>query len=133
SPSAMRHESARCVSISSQLIFPQRRWLSCRSCSRRCCNSALASASQNVFIIGSASDDAVTLADGRGSGIDSEVVQNGHQRLAELLERCHRIPDIENRKLVAAAKADVIEPARRRAGTGGCEPADTFVILRGIH
>src|SRR5205823_3743296 len=81
----------------------------------------------------SALDHAVHLLDVGLPRVEADLLQDGHQGLAELVERLLRIPDVEDLELVAAAEACVIGAAARRARARLPEPPDRLVVLLRVH
>jgi hypothetical protein len=67
------------------------------------------------------------------AGINADLLNYGHQRLAELIEGLLRLPDFEHLELVAGSETSVMQAAGGIACTSGIETPDDLVILRGGH
>jgi len=62
--------------------------------------------------------------------IDAGFLDDGHHRLAELIEGLLRLPDVEYLELVAGAEASVIQTPSGFACTSCVQTPDDFVVLR---
>src|SRR5437762_12154090 len=69
----------------------------------------------------------------RRAGIDADLLEDRHERRAELLEGLHRLPDVDDPQIAALAVTDVVKPSGRRAGAGRGEPPNGLIVTAGIH
>src|SRR5450759_489012 len=69
----------------------------------------------------------------RLAGFNPKLLENRHQRLAELVERRLRLPHIKHHELVTRAEGRVIGPPRRMSGPSLLQPFDALVVFRGTH
>jgi hypothetical protein len=77
----------------------------------------------------SALDRVVDLRDLRRAGVGAELRHDRNERLAELLERCLRVPHVEDVEAVAALERDVVEATRRCSLARRVEALDARVVL----
>ena len=82
---------------------------------------------------GLASNDVMDRLGAGLAGIESNVLHDGHERLAKLLEGFFGLPEVDDFELVAGTDADMVEPSWRVGGACGLQPANGFVVLAGSH
>jgi hypothetical protein len=78
-------------------------------------------------------DHFVNLHHTRLAGFNPKLVENRHQRLAELVERRLRLPHIKHHEFLTGAEGRVIGSPRRMSGPGLLQPLDALVVFRGAH
>src|SRR5471032_649574 len=76
-------------------------------------------------------DHIVNLHYARLARFDPKLLENRHQRLAELVERRLRRPHIEHHELVTGAERSVIGPPSRMSRPGLLQPLDALVVFVG--
>src|SRR6266567_7031697 len=67
------------------------------------------------------------------AGVEANLLEDGHQRLTELVEGLLRLPDVEYLELVAGAEARVIQTPGGFARTSCVQTPDDIVVLCSGH
>ena len=77
-------------------------------------------------------NEVVNRLDHELAGVEANLLEDGHQRLTELVGGLLRLPDFEYLELVAGAEARVIQTPGGFARTSCVQtPADVVVLCRG--